>query len=359
MNIWLTLQFFLVFLGALCATGLVLVLARRFGIVDKPNKERKLHKKATPLLGGLAIYLVFFLVLFFNLDKLTAGALGLSHWLGFFAGASILMLGGFLDDKYDLRPRQQLLFPVLAAAAVIAGGVEIEKISNPFGGFLYLNSISLPLLTVGGKTLGIALLSDALIFFWLLGMMYTTKLLDGVDGLVASISLIGSLIIFAFTSTPAWSQPDIALAAFVLAAAILGFLVYNWHPARIFLGEGGALFLGFSLGVLSIISGGKFAVALLIMGIPILDVAWTIVRRLKAGKNPFKTADRGHLHFRFLDLGLGQRETVALYSFISLLFGLGAIFLQSRGKVLALAGLLVLMFLLIFGFNYLEKKKHG
>lgn len=355
---WLILQFiFAVFLSIL-TVFMVIHLAIGLGVVDKPNQERKIHKKATPLMGGLAIYLVFFGLLFFQLDKLTAGDLAISHWLGFFAGATILMAGGFLDDKFNLTPKYQLIFPVFAALAVIAGGVEIVKITNPLGGYIHLDAVKIPVLSLGGKMLHISLLSDALIFLWLMGMMYTTKLLDGIDGLVGSVSFIGSLIIFAFTSTPAWSQPDIALASLVLAGAILGFLAYNWHPARVFLGEGGSLFLGFSLGVLSIISGGKFAVALLIMGIPILDVAWTIFRRLKAGHNPFKTSDRGHLHFRFLDLGIGQRKTVLLYSAFSLLFGTSAIFLQSLGKVMALAALLFLMIAIITSFNYLEKKKN-
>ncbi|MCU0679584.1 MAG: undecaprenyl/decaprenyl-phosphate alpha-N-acetylglucosaminyl 1-phosphate transferase, partial [Planctomycetes bacterium] len=116
--------------------------------------------------------------------------------------------------------------------------------------------------------------------------------------------------------------------------------------------------LGYILGVLAIISGGKIAIALLVMGLPILDVAWTIIRRLAAGKNPFKFADRKHLHFRLLDLGFGQRKTVLLYYFFSAIFGLSALFLQSRGKLLALSVLLLIMLIFIIGFNYLDKKSN-
>ena len=151
-------------------------------------------------------------------------------------------------------------------------------------------------------------------------------------------------------------QPDISLAALILAAACLGFLFFNWQPAKIFLGEGGSLFLGYSLAVLSIISGGKIAIALLVMGLPILDMAWTIIRRLRAGKNPFKFADRKHLHFRLLNLGIGIRKSVLFFYIISIIFGLAALFLQSQGKALALVALLIIMILVVIFFAYLDRK---
>lgn len=356
MDFWLILKFFLGFGLSMAFTALLIKIAPKLGVIDKPKGGRKIHSKATPLMGGTAIFLAFFTILFFLQDELISGDLEPKHWIGFFLGALVLMIGGYLDDKYDLPAKKQLLYPVLAAVILIIGGVGIEKITNPLGGYIFLDSIKFPVLTLAGTTYYFVLFSDLLIFFWLMGMMYTTKLLDGVDGLVSSISLIGSLIIFAFTSSTAYSQPDIAIASLVLAGAIAGFLVFNWHPARIFLGEGGSLFIGFALGTLSIISGGKFAIALLIMGIPILDVAWTIVRRLKNGYNPFKHSDRGHLHHRFLDLGIGQRKTVIIYSFISYVFGMAAIFLQSMGKVMALISLIILMIFFIVIFSYLDKK---
>jgi len=188
-------------------------------------------------------------------------------------------------------------------------------------------------------------------------MMYTTKLLDGVDGLVSGVSLIGFVIIFLFTLTSKYYQPDIALASAILGGAILGFLFYNFNPASIFLGEGGSLFLGFALGVMAIISGGKIAIALLVMGIPILDVAWTIVRRFFSGQNPFKAADKKHLHHRLLALGLSQKQTVLVFYFLSASFGALALFLQSRGKLLALGLLLLLMLLLVIIFSAFDKKK--
>lgn len=324
---------------SLVFTFFVIKLAKRFGIVDKPGEARKIHKEPIPLLGGLAVFAAFFLMVWFLRETLLARDLDPSHLIGFFFGALLLVIGGFLDDKYNLKPGQQLIFPILAIISVVAGGVEIEKITNPLGGYIYLGGFS-----------------AVLIALWLLGMMYTTKLLDGMDGLVTGVVGIGGFVIFLFTQTTRYYQPDVGLAALVLAGACVGFLLWNWHPAKIFLGEGGSLLLGYILGVLAIISGGKFAIALLIMGVPILDVAWTIIRRLAAGKNPFKFADRKHLHFRLFDLGFGQRKTVLIFYFFALIFGLSTLFLQSLGKIFALLALFGLMVLVILGFSYLDKR---
>ncbi|MBU0722116.1 undecaprenyl/decaprenyl-phosphate alpha-N-acetylglucosaminyl 1-phosphate transferase [Patescibacteria group bacterium] len=332
--------FIITLLLAIVLTFLVIKIAKILNIVDKPDQERKIHKKETPLLGGLAIFLTFFIILYFFQDKLLAGNLEIKHWLGFFIGGIWLMIGGFLDDKYNFKPSYQIIFPFLAIISVICGGVEIEKITNPFGGIINLGY-----------------LSSILIALWLLGMIYTTKLLDGLDGLVSGVIAIGALIIFLFTITTKYYQPDISLAALILSASCFGFLFFNWHPAKIFLGEGGSLFLGYALGVLAIISGSKIAIALLIMGIPIIDVAWTIIRRIIANKNPFKFADKKHLHFRLLTLGLTVKQTVFIYYGFAIVFGLSVLFLQSKGKLYAFIALLIIMFLIVTSLIYLDKKK--
>ncbi|MHB8904004.1 MAG: epoxyqueuosine reductase QueH [Patescibacteria group bacterium] len=341
--------YFLIFLLTLVLTVILTLLVKRiavhFKVVDQPdNKEggRKIHIQPIPLLGGLAIFAAYFLVLFLFSGKFLSGNLHYSHLIGFFIGGLILMIGGVLDDRYNLKPYQQIIFPILAISAVILGGVEISQITNPFGAYFNLLKISY--------------LSPVLIFIWLLGLMYTTKLLDGVDGLVSGVSGIGALIIFLFTLTTRYYQPDIAFASIVLVGATAGFLIFNWNPAKIFLGEGGSLLLGYILGVLAIISGGKIAIALLVMGIPVLDVAWTILRRLFKGQNPFRFADRKHLHHRLLDLGLGQKKTVLVFYSFSLIFVLSGLFLQSRGKFLALLLLLFIMLLVVIAFWYLDKK---
>ncbi|PKM87410.1 hypothetical protein CVU83_03050 [Candidatus Falkowbacteria bacterium HGW-Falkowbacteria-2] len=319
----------------------VMRLAMFFVVVDRPDGLRKLQTRPIPLLGGLAIFIAFFVGLYSARTVLLSGNLEISHWLGFLVGGLILMIGGFLDDKYNLSPRVQILFPIMAALAPILGGVSIVRLSNPLGGV-----IEVPMMV-----------SALLIILWLLGMMYTTKLLDGVDGLVSGLGVIGALVIFLFTSTTRYFQPDIAVAAWIFAAACLGFLVLNYNPAKVYLGEGGSLFIGYVLGVLAVISGGKIAIALLIMGLPILDVAWTIVRRLLGGKNPFRFADRRHLHHRLLDLGLSPRQTVGVFYTFAAVFGLSGLFLQSKGKLLALIVLLSMMLIVVVFFSWWERKR--
>ncbi|KKR13685.1 MAG: UDP-N-acetylmuramyl pentapeptide phosphotransferase/UDP-N-acetylglucosamine-1-phosphate transferase [Candidatus Falkowbacteria bacterium GW2011_GWA2_39_24] len=353
-------------LSALCLawllTRLVRQLAFKWGVVDLPNSQRelplarKIHSQTTPLLGGVAIFLTVVTILLLLKEYLVVGDLAYHHWLGVLVGAIIVVIGGVLDDKYNLAPKYQVIFPILACLAVVAGGVGIAKVSNPFGGLLFLNEIQFPVLAWGGQMHYFVLLADVFTILWLMGMMYTTKLLDGLDGLVAGVAGIGSLIIFLFTMTTRYFQPDVGLAALIVAAACAGYLILAWHPAKIFLGESGSLFLGFVLGVLSIISGGKIAIALLIMGIPILDVLWTIIRRLRQGHNPFAHADRQHLHFRLMDAGLGTRKTVLIYYALATIFGLSALFLQSRGKLLALIILGLIMLALLASFAWLDKK---
>jgi len=315
-------------------------LAIRFNFVDKPDEDRKKQANPVPLMGGLGIFLVFFLMLFLNHDKILSGNLNINHWLGFLAGGIVLMVGGYFDDKYRLKAGVQLVAPVLAIILVLLGGIEISKMSNPFGGYLYFDKF----------------LSNIFLFVWLMGMMYTTKLLDGVDGLVSGVVGIGAFIIFLFTMTTKYYQPDIGFASLILFATCVGFLILNWHPAKIYLGEGASLFLGYALGVLAIISGGKIAIALLVMGIPIMDVFWIIIRRLREGKNPFKFADRKHLHFRLIDLGLSPVKTVLFYYLISTIFGLSALFLQSLGKALTIGFLILFMLSLVLFFRYIDNK---
>ncbi len=342
--------FFLAFISAAILTLVIKKVALYFNIVDRAEDttvptQRKIHQGAIPLLGGIAVFIAYFFILFLFSNRFFSGPLGWPQLIGFFGGAAILMIGGFLDDKYNLNPRWQIVFPILAVLAVILGGVEITKITNPFGGLIIIKDL--------------VWAGPLLIAIWLMGMMYTTKLLDGVDGLVSGVSAIGGLVIFLFTLTTRYYQPNIAFAALLLTAVCLGFLLFNFNPAKIFLGEGGSLLMGYILGVLAIISGGKIAITLLVMGIPILDVAWTIIRRLLKGKNPFRSPDRRHLHHRLLDSGLSQKQTVLFFYVLALIFGLSGLFLQSLGKFWALLILLALMLLIVSGFSLFDRKKRS
>lgn len=323
--------FFIAFLLSFAGTVLVKKVAHRFGIVDKPVLERKIHKTAIPLLGGTAIFLALAVVIAIVLsrtDLLTGGEITVIHYAGFLLGGFILILGGSLDDRFNLPPQYTILFPVLAAVTAIGFGIEVEKLTNPLGGIIYLSAWQ----------------SDVLVFVWLLVVMYTTKFLDGLDGLATSVSSIGALMIMLLSLTVAYFQPDVALLSAASVGALLGFLVWNAHPASVFLGEGGSTFVGYLVGILAVISGGKLATALLVLGIPLMDVIWTVIRRFR--QNGFKQifkGDRKHLHHRLLDLGWSQRVIVLVYLAVATTFGFIALFLQSKEKLLALLFLVVLM----------------
>jgi len=159
------------------------------------------------------------------------------------------MLGGFLDDKYHLSPIQQFVWPVLACLAIIISGIGITFMNNPFGsGYLYFDTVKIEILRLNGVPYYFTPWSDVLTFLWLLLLMYSTKLLDGLDGLVSGVTVIGALSITALCLFTQFYQPDIATMALILAGAFLGFLVFNFHPAKIFLGEGGSLLAGFFWG---------------------------------------------------------------------------------------------------------------
>ncbi len=302
-------------------TALVKRLAWRYGVVDRPDNARKIHTAPVPLLGGVAIFASFSICLI--LAALTTGRIiGAITWpmlAGVIIGGAILALGGALDDVKNLPPRLQILFPLAATVVVILSGVGVSKLSSPFGGIIYLA----------------APLSGLVIFPYIMGTTYATKFFDGLDGLVTGLAAIGALLVMILALTTRYFQPDVALIAAIALGAFVGFLPWNWHPAKIYLGEGGALFAGYILGVLSIISGAKIAVVLMALGVAVVDAAWVIVRRVFWEKRSPVSADRKHLHHRLLDAGFSQRNAVLFLWFISAAFGASALLLQSAGKLIA------------------------
>lgn len=341
---------FLISLGvAVVATLGVRFLAVRQQVMDRPEQapERKIQSRPVPLGGGLAIFLTVVVVtLGYALcsHRLLGGYMLPKYLIGMAAAGLLLMIGGYLDDRLHLKPEYQIIWPVVACLVVIGVGIGVGYITNPFGGVLYLDQVQWKIFSFHGIPYHVTLWADLFAFVWLMGMMYTTKFLDGLDGLTTGIGVIGSVILFFLSLAKGVAQPETALVASICAGACLGFLIFNFHPAKIFLGEGGSLFVGFMLGVLSIVSGAKIATALLIMGIPILDVAWVIVRRFFfEKKSPFSSPDRKHLHFRLLDAGLSHRQAVLLLYVISLAFGAVALFSGTRQKLIALVVLGVVM----------------
>ncbi|MBI4090519.1 MAG: undecaprenyl/decaprenyl-phosphate alpha-N-acetylglucosaminyl 1-phosphate transferase [Candidatus Komeilibacteria bacterium] len=339
--------FLLGFASCVIATGVVRWFALRFHVVDMPGDPRKIHTKPVPLLGGVALYIGVFatLVSIVALGWLTDARVSPSILMGSAFAGGILVLVGALDDRFNVRWWQQLIGPVAAVAVLLYAGLEIPYVTNPFGGSI----LNLDKLILGSWHLQLGTL---LLIVWMLGMMYTTKLLDGVDGLASSVSLVAAVVLFIVSLSWDRSGSTTSFLALATAGAALGFLVWNFYPAKIFLGEGGSTFLGFMLALLAIMSGGKIATALLVMGVPIFDVAWIIVRRIRTGQH-LAAADDRHLHFRLLAIGMSQRQVVLLLSLISLLFGSVSFFFQTTAKLIALT---VLLFFMIIFRNYVERR---
>ncbi len=356
------LTFFLLSLGlSLILTPLIKHLALKGKIVDDPKIKRKIHLKPTPLLGGVAIFLCFFILLFFLRQTAWWKAGEWSHkildkhLIGLFLASLFLMIGGFRDDKNNLAPVKQIIWPILACLTIIISGIGIEFINHPFQeGYLYLNQTKIPILTLKGVPYYFTPWADLITFFWLFILMYSTKLLDGLDGLVSGLTVIGALVMAGLCFLTPFYQPDVGVMALILAGASLGFLFFNRHPAKIFLGEGGSLWAGFILGVLAIISGSKVATTFLILGLAIIDLISVFIQRVFINhQSPFK-GDQKHFHFRLLKAGFSHSRAVLFYWIFALVFGLSTLFLQTRGKIIAL---ILLIFLGVGLISFFSLKK--
>lgn len=328
-----------VFLTAIF-TPMVAILAKKFRVIDYPSSPRKLHENPTPLLGGIAIYAAFTLTAFFLASRGYILGLDFSYtmFLAVIFGGLILIIGGYFDDKYNLKPSQQFIFHALAILVVLSAGIHIKFVTNPFGGVIFIPYFFGILITL----------------LWLFGVMYTTKFLDGLDGLVSGISVIAGMIIFVVSLWWDKNQSGTSFLAVILAGAALGFLFFNFHPAKIFLGEGGSLFLGFILGVLSIITGSKIATTFLILCLPLIDSFWVIMGRIRHGISPVR-GDRRHFHYRLLDSGVGYQKAVLFIYFTTLIFGISSLFLNTKGKIISIIIFIFISSLLI---KRIYVKKH-
>ena len=294
--------------GSLCHlfTPPVRQLALRLGAVDRPG-GRRVNRRPVPRMGGLALFLGFFApsAAFCPEDGPTGALL---------CAALLIAAAGAADDLLQLPPALKLLAQAAAAALALRGGIVLRVLSLPSGASLVLPS-------------GLA---AALTALWLLACTNAVNLIDGLDGLAAGVSGIGATSRrLAALVLPA---PAVAVPLAALGGACLGFLPFNRSPARIFMGDAGSQFLGFALGALSVMGALKFhtlaglCVPLLALSVPLTDTVFAVLRRLAHGQSPFR-ADRGHIHHRLLDLGLSQRQAVALLCGLSSLQGLAAVLL--------------------------------
>lgn len=324
-------MFILIFSLSIILSFLLVALIRKISyklkILDFPDIPRKIHKIPVPLLGGIGIYLCF-LIFGFLVKKN-------SVFFSIVLSGLILHINGFLDDKYKLTPKKQLIGVILASLVPILIGIKIKFITNPLYFFGISNSQTIILPDI---------FKIILTFLWILILTYSTKLLDGLDGLVSGISTIGYLIIFLVSLI--YNYELIALYALILAGANIGFLFWNFYPAKIFLGEGGSTFAGFSLAVLSISGTAKISITLLVLGLPILDLLAVMISRIKSHQSIFK-GDNRHFHFKLLKLGLSERKSVVLYWICAIALGILGISLNDKLRIFLLL-IIIIAFSLIY-----------
>jgi UDP-GlcNAc:undecaprenyl-phosphate GlcNAc-1-phosphate transferase len=297
---------------ALISAPLAAAWGRRRGIVDKPG-PRRWHKGAIPRTGGLALFVAFMAAALLAqwLPVPRQDPKELTRFLGIAIGATFLFVFGYIDDRFELRPGPHYLAQAISGLIAIACVVFIERVMNPFTNKLTL----FPYFFVVVFTL-----------MWIMGMINTINFLDGLDGLAAGVGAIVSAVLAIHMLRE--GQYSVALLPLALMGATLGFLPYNFFPAKIFLGSG-SLVLGYAIATLGIAAGAKLALLLLVLSIPIVDVAWLMISRLRAGQS-YGQADRRHLHYRLLDLGLSQRQVVLLYYAYCILLGAAALLISSR-----------------------------
>jgi UDP-GlcNAc:undecaprenyl-phosphate GlcNAc-1-phosphate transferase len=246
-------------------------------------------------------------------------------------GGALATVFGVLDDYFDLRARWQFVGQLGLAAIAIGFGIVVVRLNNPVGQDFFLAQP----FAVGFTVL------------WVVGMINSLNFIDGLDGLSSGVAIIAALTLGTISLSAGIAQPFIAALCFALAGALVGFLRWNFQPASIFIGTSGVMFVGYTLAILSILGTAKVAIALLVLGVPIIDAFWIIVRRLVQGRSPF-SPDRGHLHHRLLDVGLSHRQTVVLIYAVCIVLGLLSLFLSGANQFLAFVGVFVLIGLLLF-----------
>lgn len=321
-------------LVTLIATPIVKKLAHRVGAIDIPKDDRRVHKTPIPRLGGLAIYLGFILtiLLFTQVDR---------EILGMVIGATIIVAMGVVDDIKPLSAKLKLLIQIAAALVLVGFGVRIEFLTNFFkpGEYIYLPMIVAVPITV----------------FWVVGITNTVNLIDGLDGLAAGISTIAAITLAYVAIVNGYHET--AIMTLVVAGACIGFLPYNFNPAKIFMGDTGSLFLGFILSAIAIdgtIKGATtlaMVVPVLALGLPIFDTTFAILRRAKNGR-PIMEADKGHLHHRLLSIGLCQKRAVLVLYLISILLGTSAILIAKEKYIDSIATLIVTAAIVVIPINH-------
>ncbi len=311
---------------SLAVTPLVKRFAFRIGAVDKPN-ERKVHEGVMPRLGGLAMFVSFILTVFLYLEFSPQLA-------GLIMANLVIVATGIYDDTREISPKLKLFGQFIAALILVEYGFRVQFITIPFDGGIYYLPRADIIFTV----------------LWIVGITNAVNLIDGLDGLAAGTATIAAVTISIVALMT--GQDQAFLIGVILAFATLGFLRYNFNPASIFMGDTGSMFLGFNLAALAILGMTKsvtvisLVLPVIILGIPILDTLWAIVRRAKRRK-PIFEADKKHLHHRLLHMGLSHRRTVLVIYGANVFLGIGAVLIQSLGTLSSIIGFVFLVVLML------------
>ncbi len=279
--------------------------------------------KTVKRLGGLVLISVFVLLVFLNKDLVITKQI-----TGILAGGLLILLFGLWDDLKNISWKWQLVFQVVIALVAISFGVRSGYITNPFGGVINLENPVIYFL---------------FFIFYFLFFINSLNWLDGIDGLSGSVTLVALALIFFLSLLPHVNQPAVAILAAISGGAVLGFLVFNWHLAKIIAGTSGAWFFGFLLASLSIFAGAKIATVLMATLIPVLDLAQVVWERYRAGESVFSGGDNRHLHHKLIELGWSEQKIVLVVCAVSIIVGVTALNLNALGQ---------LVFIVIFSLGY-------
>lgn len=334
-------------------TPFVIKAAHRFGLVDDKSKRShpaQTHTGIIPRAGGVPVFLSILVtsLLMLQMSQILAGIL---------LGSALIVGMGLLDDKFDVAPKYRIIMSIGIVGIVIFAGLGVPYISNPFGGVIQLDQYKWTY-ELFGQQRDFLFISNLFSLIWIIAVMNFVNWSSGVDGQLAGFAGISSVFLAILAmrfSAHDITSTSIALFAFIVAAAFIGYLPWNFYPQRIMPGYGGSTLAGFLLGVLSILSWGKLGTVALVLSMPLVDAVYVMLNRLKRGQSPLK-GDANHFHHRLLRIGWGRRRIAVFYWAVSFVFGLSAIFLPSIQKVLALGIVVILLAVFIFLTNRLEDR---
>lgn len=354
----IAIAFVLAFVVTFVTTPYTIKIAKKVGAVDIPKDERRMHKKSMPKFGGPAVILGFlvstiYLLIVMSMEK-TINLFGLEeYWkklLGFLVGIGIISAFCVVDDIKTIKPITKLIGQILAGIAAVVAGIRIEGVTLPFLNFPEMHQVTSVILTIA----------------WVVIVTNAINLIDGLDGLSSGISVISAvslLIIFVLNGS---SMVSVILIT-ALAGALVGFLPFNFSPAKTFIGDTGSNFLGYALAIISILGSAKTYTAavivlpLIVLGLPIFDTLFAIIRRIIRGKSikaVFK-ADKGHLHHKLVARGYNQKQAVLILYGISAIFGIFAVILCDSGIWKALSFLLIVIVAIASGYKNFSPEKTG